>query len=151
MASGEETAIILQSKCQGWYHHSRDTLSPVLDARNEVLYHIRAHKLAPSRQTLDELKKLQWKVEEVIAMAKTCWSRHLVEVIHNMNFRPKEEWTNICLLSKGERSHHSAPSMIQMKMPSGELARNGRGKCEGVLSSLRESTERFERHSRQRN
>ena len=32
LASGEETAMILQSKCQGWYHHSRDKLSPVLDA-----------------------------------------------------------------------------------------------------------------------
>ena len=56
--SSEETTMILQSKCQGWYHPSRDTLSPVLYARNEVLYHIRSHKPAPSRQTLDELKKL---------------------------------------------------------------------------------------------
>ena len=55
-------------------------------------------------------------------MAKTRWSRHLVEVIHNMNFRPKEAWKNIRLLSKGERSHHSTPSTIQMRMPSGELA-----------------------------
>ena len=59
LASGEETVMILHSKCQGWYHHSRDTLSPVLNARNEVIYHIRAHKPAPSRQTLDELKKMQ--------------------------------------------------------------------------------------------
>ena len=122
LASGEESAMILQSKCQGWYHHKRDTLSPVLDAQNEVLYHIRVHKPAPSRQTLDKLKKLQWEVDEVIAMAKTRWSRHLAEVIHNMNFRPKEAWANIRLLSKGERSHHSAPSTIQMRMPSGELA-----------------------------
>ena len=122
LTSGEETAMILRIKCQGWYHHSRDTLNPVLDARNKVLYHMRAHKPAPSRQTLDELRQLQWEVEEVIAMAKTRWSRHLAEVIHDMNFRPKEAWANIRLLSKGERSHHSATSTIQLRMPSGELA-----------------------------
>ena len=55
-------------------------------------------------------------------MAKTRWSRHLAEVIHNMNFCPKEAWANIRFLSKGERSHHSAPSTIHMSMPSGELA-----------------------------
>ena len=63
----------------------------------------------------------------MIAMAKTRWSRHLAEVIHNMNFRPKESWTNIHLLSKGERSHHSAPSTIQMRMPSGELVTTDEG------------------------
>ena len=74
------------SKFQGWYHHSRDTLTHILDKRNEVLYNIRAKKLAPSGQTLSKLRKLQWEVDEVIAMAKTRWSKNLVEVIHNMSF-----------------------------------------------------------------
>ena len=54
-------------------------------------------------------------------MSKTRWSRHLVEVIHNMSFQPKEAWENIRLLSKGGNSHHSSPHTIQMRLLSGEL------------------------------
>ena len=86
MSSAEETAMTIGSKCQGWYHQSGDTNTPSLDARNEVLHDIRAKKLAPSGQTLAKLSKIQWEVDEVIEMAKTRWSRHLVEVIHNMSF-----------------------------------------------------------------
>ena len=97
----EETVMAVVSKCQGWYYHSWDTLTPILDARNKVLYNIRANKLAPSGQTLSKLRKLQWEVNEVIAMAKTRWSRHLEEVIHNMSFQSKESWVNVCILRKG--------------------------------------------------
>ena len=89
LSSAEETAMAVGSKYQGWYHHSQDTLPPILDARNKVLYTIRAKKLTPSGQTFTKLRKLQWEVNEVIAMAKTRWSRHLAEVIHNTTFQPK--------------------------------------------------------------
>ena len=92
LSSAEETEMVVGSKYQGWYHHRRDTLTPILDTRNEVLYNIRAIKPAPSDQTLGELLRLQWDVDEVIAMAKTRWSRHLARVIHNISFQPKEAW-----------------------------------------------------------
>ena len=111
--------MAVESKCKGCYHHSRATLTPILDARNKVLYNIRANKLAPSGQTLSKLRKLQWEVNEVIAMAKTRWSRHLVEVIHSMYFQPKEAWVNIRLLSKGENSHHASLHTIRMILTSG--------------------------------
>ena len=57
----------------------------------------------------------------MIEMAKTHWSRNLVEAIHNMSFQPKEAWENIKLLCKGDKSHHSSPQSIQMSMASGEL------------------------------
>ena len=73
LSSSEETALVAKGKCEGWYYHSRDTLTPTLAARNEFLYAMRATKLAPSLQTLDKIKRLQWEVEELIAMAKTSW------------------------------------------------------------------------------
>ena len=82
---------------------------------------MRDTKISPSFQTLDKLKRMQWEVDEVIAMAKTRWSRHLVEAIHNMSFQPKEAWANIKLLCKGEKSHHYSPQTIQVRMESGEL------------------------------
>ena len=88
------------SKYQGWYRHIQDTLTPSLDARNEVLYDIRSKKMAPSGQNIAKLRKLQWEVDEVIAMANTRWSRHLSERIHNMSFQPKEAWDNLSLLIK---------------------------------------------------
>ena len=111
-----------KGKCEGWYYHSQCTLTPTLAARNEVLYAMRATKLSPSFQTLDKLKWLQWEVDKVVAMAKTSWSCHLVEAIHNMSFQPKEAWANIKLLCKGYKSHHSSPQTIHMRMASGELA-----------------------------
>ena len=82
---------------------------------------MRATKLAPLFQTLDKLKRVQWEVDKVIEMAKTRWWRHLVEAIHNMSFQPKEAWENIKLLCKGEKSHHSTPHSILIRVATGEL------------------------------
>ena len=90
-----------KGKYEGWYYHSRETLTPTLVARKELLYAMRGTKLSPLSQILDKLKRLQWEVDEVMAMAKTRWSRQLVKVIHKMSFQPKETWSNIKLLCKG--------------------------------------------------
>ena len=42
-----------------------------------------------------------------------------------MPFNPKKSWENIKRLSGGEMSHHSAPTLIQMRLPSGRLAKKG--------------------------
>ena len=122
LRSAEETEMVVGSKYQGWYHHRRDTLTPILDTINKVLYNIRSTKPAPSYNTLAKLRRLQWDAEKVIAMEKTRWSRHLAEVIHNMSFQPKEGWENIRLLRKIEKSHHSSPRTTQMILPSGDLS-----------------------------
>ena len=101
LSCAEDTALVAKGKYDGWYYHSQETLTPTLAARNELLYAMRGTKLSPSSQTLDKIKRLQWEVDEVIAMAKTCWSRQLVKVIHKMSFRPKEAWSNINMLCKG--------------------------------------------------
>ena len=41
-----------------------------------------------------------------------------------MPFNPKAAWVSIIQLTGGESSHHSAPKLIQMRLPSGSLAEN---------------------------
>ena len=40
LRSGEETAMMKNSEDQGWYHFSRNTLTPTFEARNSVLHEI---------------------------------------------------------------------------------------------------------------
>ena len=44
---------------------------------------------------LRHLKTLQRKVDEAVSVAKTKWSCHLAEEIHNMLFNQKEAWASI--------------------------------------------------------
>ena len=41
-----------------------------------------------------------------------------------MPFNPKEAWVSIRRLTGGESSHHTCPKVIQMRLPSGNLAEN---------------------------
>ena len=59
LSSAEETSMDVGSNCQGWYHHRGDTITPILDARNKVVYNIRAKKLALSCHIIAKLRKLQ--------------------------------------------------------------------------------------------
>ena len=93
-----------------------------MNSMNSILYNICTDKIVPSKQTVKILRSLQHKVDEAIAMTKTAWSRHLDEVIHYIPFNPKDTWQNIKSLCCGEKSHHSSPKIIQMKLPSDKLA-----------------------------
>ena len=48
----------------------------------------------------------------------------MVQTIHNMTFQPKEAWANIRMLSAGEKSHHSSPQSIHMRLPLRDLTEN---------------------------
>ena len=41
-----------------------------------------------------------------------------------MSFNPKKAWDNIKQLAGEETSHHSAPTLIKMRLPPGQLAEN---------------------------
>ena len=41
-----------------------------------------------------------------------------------MTFNPKKAWENIKRLAGGKMSHHSAPTLIQLRLPSGKLTEN---------------------------
>ena len=84
LRSWEDTSMINDSKNQGWFHFSRNTLSPTLEARNLVLHDIQSDGNTPSLRTLFHLKILQHKVNEAVSIAKTKWSCNLTEEIHNI-------------------------------------------------------------------
>ena len=109
---------------QGWYHFIWDTLTSTLEARNSVLHSIRTDPGNANPITLQRLDQLQHKVDVTVDLAKTRWSRHLAREIHNMPFNPKKAWDNIKRITGGKMSHHSAPTIIQMRLPSGQLAEN---------------------------
>ena len=104
---------------------------------NEMLFILEGFKYAawidlnigyntPLPSTLRHPKTLQQKVDEAVSVAKTRWSCHLAEEIHNMPFNPKEAWMSIRRLTGGESSHHTSPKVIQMRPPSGNLAENNK-------------------------
>ena len=109
---------------QGWHHFNWDTLTPTLEARNSVLHSIRTDPGNANPSTLQRLEQLQNKVDVTVDLAKTRWSLHLAREIHNMPFNPNKEWYNIKCLAGGEMSHHCAPTLIQMRLPLGQLAEN---------------------------
>ena len=109
---------------QGWYHLSRDTLTPTLEAKNSVLHAIRSENNALSSRTLRHPETPQQTFDEAVSVVKTRWSCHLAEEIHNMSFNPKEAWVSIRRLTGGKSSHHTSPKVIQMRLPSGNLAEN---------------------------
>ena len=41
-----------------------------------------------------------------------------------MNFNPKEAWVSIRRLTGGKSCHHTFPKVIQMRLPSGNIAEN---------------------------
>ena len=114
--------MINNSENQGWFHFSSNTLSPTLEARNSVLHDIQSDDNTPSPRTLCHLKTLQQKVDEAVRIAKTRWSYHLVEEIHNTAFNTKAAWVSIRRLTGGNSTHHTTPKLIQMRLPSGSLA-----------------------------
>ena len=70
LRSGEDTEIINNSDNQGWFHFSRNTLTPTLEARNSILHDIQSNNNTPSPRTLCHLKTLQHKVYEAVSIAK---------------------------------------------------------------------------------
>ena len=71
LRSGEETATTENSENYGWFHFSRDTLTPTLETRNSILHIIRADASVPSPRTLHHLEALQHKVDEAVDLLKT--------------------------------------------------------------------------------
>ena len=56
LKSAELIVMHMRFNNQGWYHHSRDRLKPVMDNRNSVLHNIRIDKTNPSKQTVKLLR-----------------------------------------------------------------------------------------------
>ena len=101
--SAQQSAMTNRQSNKGWFHHIKSTLTPSLAARSAILHSIRSDQHPPSQETLIDLKTLQQEVDGIIEIAKSRWSRHLSETIHNMSFNPKGAWETYVFCAKGRK------------------------------------------------
>jgi len=60
-------------------------------------------------------EKLGKKLLEGIDLAKTCWSRHLADIIHQMAKNSRDSWQAIKTLKEGILEHHKSPDIMCLK------------------------------------
>ena len=66
LSSAEHSAMKSKHSNKVWFYHSKCTLTPVLAARNAILYRIRADQNPPLQEKILNPKTLQQEVEEII-------------------------------------------------------------------------------------
>ena len=74
---------------QGWFHHSKDHLFPVIELCEHPLTILRNMNEEDTRKVRLQLRQSQTSVTDLISLAKSSWSAHQAEKIHNMSFNPK--------------------------------------------------------------
>ena len=127
--AGRETAVSIESKCEGWYKASESILMPAIEENNRL-----RHQLQDKNNlTDDELADLQLKLKQInkrnhdlVDLAKARWYSRICSNIHNMQFNPRLAWENINLLTGGETAHHKTNINMAMKLDNGDLASNAK-------------------------
>ncbi len=87
----------------------------------------RCHYLLATIQTTlhANLKQLNRHVAHALSHAKATWYAHLwCQMIHDMNMEPCRTWEHICILTKGESTHHQCHPTMAMQLPDGMQASN---------------------------
>ena len=86
---------------RGWFHHSVDTLLPVITQRDYLLHLVRhtdPSEYESIRSLKHHLKLAQDVVTDSIYLAKATWSALQAKRIHNMRFTPKDVWKGVKIL-----------------------------------------------------
>ena len=127
--AGEETALLVGSRCDDWFQFSAADLTPPIEERNQLLHEIRnANDLPPS--ILDsmrtQLQHLNKNVKDKVLIAKARWAAHVCSKIHNMRTNPREAWEYIRILTGGSKAHHKKKVKMAMKMENGKPATNSK-------------------------
>jgi hypothetical protein len=127
MRAGCETAVSIESKCEGWYKASDSILMPAIEEKNQLRHRLQDK----SNLTDDELADLQLKLKQInkrnhdlVDLAKARWYSGICSNIHNMRFNPHLAWENINLLTGDETAHHKTNINMAMKLDNGDLASN---------------------------
>jgi hypothetical protein len=126
--AGEETALLVGSRCNDWFQFNADKLAPPIEERNLLLHALRSSaNLPPSIVDSMRVQRqcLNKHVKDKVLIAKTCWAAHLCSKIHNMQSNPRVAWEYIRLLTGGSTVHHKKKVHMAMKMANGKLATNG--------------------------
>ncbi len=106
---------------------SQATLAPLLAERNQVLHTNKHthHLSSDARATMQaDLKRLNRHIVHAVSHAKATWYAEICSKIHNMRMDPHLAWAHICLLTKGESSHHEKKTTMAMRLPDGLRASN---------------------------
>ena len=124
LEAGTNTVKISNHKNKGWFHFSRDSLLPLIEERDTLIYDYQNLGIGKgdSSEAKLQLSVSQLAVDDAIALAKAAWSAHQPGKIHFMRFKPKEAWQNVRVLSGGGTSHHTLPTVMRIRLPNAELA-----------------------------
>jgi hypothetical protein len=77
--AGEETALLVKSRCDNWFQFSTDELVPFIDERNQLLHALRSSaNLPPSiaDSMRVHIQCLNKNVKDKVLLAKACWAAH---------------------------------------------------------------------------
>jgi hypothetical protein len=127
--AGRETAMSIESKCEGWYTASKAILAPAIGEKIQLRHRLqeRNHLTATEIDQLQQqLKDINKRNRDLVELAKSRWYSGICTNIHNMRMNPRLAWENICLLTGGETAHHKTNVNMAMKLESGNLASNAK-------------------------
>jgi hypothetical protein len=127
--AGEETALLIGSKCKDWFQYNAANLAPPIEERNKLLHAL--HSSSDLPQSIADsmcitLHCLNKNVNDKVLIAKACWAAHLCSKIHNMLSNPRVAWEYIRLLTGGTTVHHKKKVQMAMKMADGKLKTDGK-------------------------
>ena len=93
--AGEETALIVGSRCEDWFQFNLTDLIPPIEERNHLLHALRSSTdLPPS--IIDsmrvQLQCLNKHVKDKVLIAKARWAAHVCSKIHDMRANPRVAW-----------------------------------------------------------
>jgi hypothetical protein len=125
--AGEETALLVKSRCDDWFQFNAEELAPPIEECNQ-LFHTLCSSASLSPSIVDsmrvQLQCLNKNVKDKVLIAKARWASHLCSKIHDMRLNPHVAWEYICLLTGGTTVHHKKKVQMAMKMAYGKLATN---------------------------
>ncbi len=127
--AGQETATVIENKCEGWYTASKDMLTPAIKEKNRLRHRLHDKHLltlAEIEQLTKKLKEINKRNRDLMELAKACWYSGICRKIHNMQMNPCLAWENIHILTGRETAHHKATINMAMKMEDGTLASNAK-------------------------
>jgi len=93
--AGEETALIVGSRCEDWFQFNLTDLIPPIEERNHLLHALRSSTdLPPS--IIDsmrvQLQCLNKHVKDKVLIAKARWAARVCSKIHDMRANPRVAW-----------------------------------------------------------
>ena len=123
LLAAQETATRKKTDNQGWFHHSKKILLPIISYRDHLLHQLRTTD-SPTEATFlkAHLDTAQNEVTDNISLAKSAWSALQAEQIHTMRFNPKTAWEIVKVLAGGITRHHKAPTVMRLMLPTRTLS-----------------------------